>query len=59
MTKIKNHNILCIRVCIICIDGQCRKNYQYMVLSGLKIHLNSAKTSYKNYNEDSDIEELF
>ena len=30
-----------------------------MVLSGLKIHLNSAKTSYKNYNEDSDIEELF
>ena len=35
-------------------DGQSHKSCLWMVLSGLKIHLNLIKSSWKSYNEDSN-----
>ena len=34
--RIRNHLILSIGTKITCMDGQCRKNYPYIVLSGLQ-----------------------
>ena len=58
MIKIKNHRILSIRISIVCIDGQCRKSYLWLVLSGLKNHLISNEDFIKNHTPDSDIRYL-
>ena len=43
--KRKNHYILDNMTWIIYMDGQCHKIFLYMVLSGLKKHLNLIETS--------------
>ena len=54
MTQTKNHHILCTGMQITCTDGQCHKNYQWMVLSGLKTP--TFNENFINiYNGDSDV----
>ena len=53
MTQIKNHHILCTGMQITCTDRQCHKNYQWMVLNGLKTP--TFNENFINiYNGDSD-----
>ena len=51
MTKIKNLSIWTIGTYIIFTNGQCHKSSLYMVLSGLKIHLNLIKILLKTTKE--------
>ena len=45
MIKAKNHHVLSIETEIICMDGHCPKSHPYVVLNGLKKHLNLLKIS--------------
>ena len=45
MIKIKNPHVLSAGMQIICMDGQCHKNYLYGVFCGLKKHNNLMKIS--------------